>query len=123
MATILYIDDEDINLKLFEINFRKQNQVYLAISGVQGMEIIEEQPSISIVFCDLKMPFMDGIEFCRKAKAIRPEIPFYLMTGYAITEEIQNVIDEGIIENYLNKPFVLSELLNAIKSSEHEENS
>lgn len=118
MATILYVDDEEINLKLFAINFGKKNQIFTAISGEQGLQILRENNDISIVFTDMKMPIMNGLEFIHIAKPLCPAIPFYLMTGYGLTEEVQQAIDAGEVKNYLKKPFDLNELLSAIAGTE-----
>lgn len=116
MAVILYIDDEHINLKLFEINFGKTNKVFTARSGIEGLDILHKHPDISMVLCDMKMPIMNGIEFCIETKKIRTDLPLFLMTGYGLTEEIKDAIDHGIIEQFLKKPFDQNELLEAIAS-------
>lgn len=117
MDTVLYVDDEDINLQLFKINFGKLRNILLARSGKEGLQMIEDHPEISVVFSDMKMPFINGIEFIRQAKTVRPNIACYLITGYGLTDEIQAAIEAGIIVKYLKKPFILSELLDAMACS------
>ena len=69
---ILYVDDEIINLQLFEINFSKNYNVIIADNGFSGLEILENNPDISVVISDMKMPNMNGLEFIKKAKSSNP---------------------------------------------------
>jgi two-component system, response regulator, stage 0 sporulation protein F len=112
--TLLYVDDEPLNLTLFEINFQKKYTVRTALSGEKGLDILRIEPSIAVVITDMKMPGMNGIEFIRKAKESFPEIVFFILTGYEITEEIIQALNEKLIYKYFKKPFLMKELETAI---------
>jgi response regulator RpfG family c-di-GMP phosphodiesterase len=112
--TLLYVDDEPLNLTLFEINFKKKYTVRTALSGEQGLDILHNEPSIAVVITDMKMPGMNGIEFIRKAKQNFPEIVFFILTGYEITEEITQALEEKLIHKYFKKPFLMKEMETAI---------
>lgn len=114
-TTILYVDDEVINLQLFEINFRRKFHVLTAQSGTEGLEILESNPSISIVISDMQMPEMNGIEFIRKASESYPLISFFILTGYDITNEIEDALKEELIYKYFNKPFNIREIESSIE--------
>ncbi|MBP1668749.1 MAG: response regulator [Bacteroidetes bacterium] len=111
---LLYVDDEPLNLTLFEINFRKKYTVRTALSGEKGLEILRSEPSIAVVITDMKMPGMNGIEFIRKAKENFPEIVFFILTGYEITGEIIQALEEKLIHKYFKKPFLMKEMETAI---------
>jgi len=113
-ATLLYVDDEQMNLMLFEFNFRKKFNIITADSGVKGLELLNLNPQISVVISDMKMPFMNGIEFIKKAKIEYPHINFYILTGFDITEEIADALNEKLIIKYFRKPFDLQEIEGAI---------
>ncbi|MDY0201117.1 MAG: response regulator [Bacteroidales bacterium] len=104
MISVLYVDDEPINLKLFELNFQRTFNVTTALSGFEGLEILKNNQQISIVVSDMRMPEMDGLEFIGKAKERFPNIIFYLLTGYDITEEISEALDNRLIAKYFRKP-------------------
>jgi two-component system response regulator (stage 0 sporulation protein F) len=104
-ATILYVDDEPLNLQLFAINFERMYTVKTAVSGNAGLEILRDEPSISVVISDMKMPGLNGIEFIRKAKEKYPEITFFILTGYDITNEILEALNDKLINSYFSKPF------------------
>ena len=100
---ILYVDDEPLNLLLFEKNFEKKYTVINAESGYQGLEKLSNYPKIQIVISDMKMPGMNGIQFIKEAKKENSKMHFFILTGYEITEEIANALNEKIINKYFRK--------------------
>jgi two-component system, response regulator, stage 0 sporulation protein F len=104
-VTILYVDDEPINLMLFETLFNKKYRVITAESGYRGLEILKEQPEIQVIISDMKMPGMSGLEFVQRASTLFPEILYYILTGYEITHDIQKSMQTGLITEYFQKPF------------------
>jgi two-component system, response regulator, stage 0 sporulation protein F len=107
---ILYVDDEQINLQLFEINLSRKYKVFIALDGMDGLKVLQENPDISFVISDMKMPKMNGVEFVKKAIVSFPQIKFYILTGYEITNDIQEALNEGIILKYFQKPYSLKEI-------------
>jgi len=65
--TVLYVDDEPINLELFKMSFRRVFNVIVAESGPQGLEVLQNTNGIKAVISDMKMPNMSGLEFIQKA--------------------------------------------------------
>lgn len=114
--TILYVDDEPTNLMLFEALLEDDYTVLTAMSGAHGLEIINERNDIQVVFSDMKMPGMNGIDFINKAFNILPNIPYYIVTGFEINNEIQNALDTGIIQKYFKKPVMMDEISKEIKA-------
>ena len=107
---VLYVDDEQINLKVFEISFAEKFDLVTALNGVEGLNILENDPTINVVLSDLKMPGLDGIEFIKKAKERFPNKKYFLLTGYEMTPDIQESLDSGLIHNYMRKPFNKKEI-------------
>lgn len=116
-AKILYVDDEAINLQLFEINFRKKYNVLTAADGINGLEILDQHQDITIVVSDMRMPKMNGMEFIKQAKAKYPDKHYFILTGFEITEEIQNALQDGLILKYFRKPFNITEIDSAIQDA------
>jgi two-component system, response regulator, stage 0 sporulation protein F len=114
---ILYVDDEFINLKIFEINLSKKYFVLTAESGIKGLDILETKSDIKIVLSDMRMPQMTGLEFIKKAKDKYPSISYFLLTGYEVTEEIEEAINSGLILKYFRKPFNLLEISSIIEKA------
>jgi response regulator RpfG family c-di-GMP phosphodiesterase len=112
--TVLYVDDEPINLKIFELSFKNRFIVYTAISGLEGMDILKSNPDISVVVSDMRMPKMDGLEFIAIAKKEFPNIIFFILTGYDITEQISDALNNRLINKYFRKPFNFKEIESSI---------
>ncbi|MBN2275511.1 MAG: response regulator [Bacteroidales bacterium] len=114
LKTLLYVDDEPLNLQLFAFNFRNKFNVRTAESGQAGLDILKNESSVSVVISDMKMPGMNGIEFIQKAKAKFPEIICFILTGYDITDEILLALKDKLIHKYFRKPFDMKEVEKAI---------
>jgi len=114
MKKVLYVDDESINLKLFEITFSKYYQVLTANNGLTGLVVLDNNPDTYSVISDMKMPDMNGIDFIKIAKAKYPDKKYYILTGYEETDDIQNAIKTGLILKYFSKPFNIKEISNVI---------
>ncbi|MBN1788997.1 MAG: response regulator [Bacteroidales bacterium] len=110
MKTLLYVDDEPINLRLFAINFKNKFHVLSAGSGFEGLSLLKSSPETRIVISDMKMPGMNGIEFIKKVKKEFPEILCFILTGFDITEDIADALNERIILKYFRKPFNIKEI-------------
>lgn len=114
-STILYVDDELLNLQIFEINFRKNYRVVTALSGELALEILELDPGITVVVSDMRMPGMDGLEFIQKARDKHYNLAFFILTGYDITFEISHALESKLIHQYFRKPFNMKEISEAIE--------
>lgn len=114
---ILYVDDEVINLQIFELTFKNNYNILTAQSGQKGLEIIAKENDIKVVISDMRMPVMNGLEFIKSAKEIHPSVKFYILTGYDINEEIQEALDDGLILKYFKKPFNMDEIVSTINNS------
>ncbi len=107
---ILYVDDEPINLMLFRQWFSSKYDVLTAESGIQGLEILQQKPGVKVIISDMRMPGMNGLEFIRKARESYPLVVFYILTGFDITREIQESLENGLISGYFQKPFNMKEI-------------
>ncbi len=102
---ILYVDDEQINRQLFEMNFGKKYEVLIAEETLGALELLDKNQDIKVVLSDMKMPGMNGIEFIRLAKKKYPKLKYSILTGYDISDEIQDALDQELIFQYFRKPF------------------
>ena len=113
MINVLYVDDEQINLDLFEISFMRDFKVHKSISGKKALEILNNN-EIDVVVSDLKMPEMDGIEFIRKVKSKDESKNCILLTGYYEDNIINNTELRSLIYKYIMKPYNFDDLKNCI---------
>jgi two-component system response regulator (stage 0 sporulation protein F) len=114
-VTILYLDDEQLNLMLFNMNFRKEFQIITASNGEEGLAKLRLYSEIKVVISDLKMPGMNGIEFVRKAKQEFPDNAYFILTGYEITEELESAMNDKMILDTFQKPINISLVKDSIK--------
>ena len=115
--SILYVDDESINLELFSLVLKKKFNVITAESGNEGLEKLRGNRDISVVISDMKMPGMNGVEFISKARKNFENIVYYILTGFEITEEIAETLNKRLINKYLKNPFNSKEIETSISEN------
>ncbi len=113
--TVLFVDDEELNLFLFEKTFERDFIVKTASSGIQGLKVLEEDGStVKVVISDMRMPNMNGLEFVERAKKSFPEVEYFILTGYGYTEELQEALKSRLISHLFHKPFEYKKIKEAI---------
>ena len=115
--TILYVDDEAINLELFKANFEDDYNVVTATSGLEGLEIINSQKGINIIVSDVKMPGMNGFEFIRKVKMKSPDKICIVLSAFERSDFREGQIIESDIYKYLNKPWRRPEMNSVLEDA------
>ncbi|HMM11531.1 MAG TPA: PAS domain S-box protein [Bacteroidales bacterium] len=107
---ILIAEDEALNVLYLKRVFRNKDVVlHFASNGREALEMAENIPDINLVFMDIKMPVMDGLEATRRIKTIRPKLPVVAVTAYAASEDRQACFEAGCDE-YIAKPFTPEDL-------------
>ncbi|MDA8123604.1 MAG: response regulator, partial [Deltaproteobacteria bacterium] len=113
---ILVVDDERSIRDLFESAFTEAGyEVYLAENGEAALEIFTQQ-EIELVFLDLKLFGMNGIELCRKMRKSRPIAIVYAITGWSGLFEIEECREAGF-DDYFKKPVALDLLFKAVEDA------
>ena len=103
---ILIIDDEPvIRDLLFDVLSRKGYEVDTASDGAMGLEKADVA-RYGVVFTDIRMPGMNGVEVYKRLKTISPASKVIVMTGYGLEEMIQEALDLGAFAD-VKKPFDL----------------
>ena len=115
MTKILTIDDEaPIRRVLRDILENESYQVTDASTGMDALQHIKEQ-DFDAVFCDIKMPEMDGIE---TLEAIRKEsdVPVIMLSGHGTIETAVEAIKKGAFD-FIPKPPDLNRLLITLRNA------
>ncbi|MDC3195419.1 sigma-54 dependent transcriptional regulator [Flavobacteriaceae bacterium] len=118
MNKILVIEDEAaIRRVLIKIISEESDSydVEEAENGLDGIEKIKDN-DYDLVLCDIKMPKMDGVEVLEKAKKIKPEIPFVMISGHGDLDTAVNTMRLGAFD-YISKPPDLNRLLNTVRNA------
>lgn len=116
---VLLVDDDELVLKTLAkfIKIYGYN-VVLAKNGEEALRKVEEL-NFDLVIVDVRMPGIDGIETIKRIREIhqrknKPAVPEIIITGYMDTQAQQEAERLGIAD-YIYKPFIISELLKAVK--------
>ncbi len=110
-VAVLYVDDEDANLFLFDRTFSPLFKVLTAESGEDGLHVLEEhQNEIIVVITDMKMPGMNGIEFVRIARERFKNIAYYVLTAFNFNKEVETALEEKLIARSFTKPFDVKQI-------------
>lgn len=100
---ILVVDDELSIRDLFEETFSEAGyNVRLAENGEQALNILKEE-RIDVIFLDLRLFGMNGIELCREIRRTNPLSLIYAITGWAALFEIEECRQVGF-DDYFTKP-------------------
>jgi signal transduction histidine kinase len=113
---VLYIDDEENNLNAFKAGFRRQYEIYTAISASEGLKILQNVV-LHVIIADQKMPQSTGVEFFKSIAKTHPDPVRILLTGYTDIEALADAINHGDIYRYITKPWNDLELHNSIKNA------
>ncbi|WP_144391364.1 two-component sensor histidine kinase BarA [Pleionea sediminis] len=108
---ILAVDDNDANLKLITVFLEDfQVNVETATNGLEAVNKASEQP-FDLIFMDIQMPEMDGVEATRKIRRSRlnQRTPIIALTAHAMMGEKEKLLSEGM-NDYLTKPIGLEQV-------------
>ena len=116
MLKALVIDDEQPTLFMFNLFLKAYGyEVTTAENAAAGIELFKrERPSI--VFTDIKMPGMDGLETLKMLKSIDPAVPVIVMTGHGD----QNLMKQAMklkATFFINKPIDREALEQVLKKT------
>ncbi len=121
---ILCVDDETNVLKALRRLFMDEDnyEIFVAESGAEGLEVLEEEGDIRMVISDYRMPEMTGVEFLHQVNEKWPETMRIVLSGYADTAAVVEAINEGQIYKFIPKPWNDEELLSSISAAlQHQE--
>ena len=116
MSRILLIEDEEAIrrvLKKILLEEDASNDVQEASDGKQAIEVFGDG-TWDLVFCDIKMPHMDGVEVLERMMAINPEVPVIMISGHGDIHTAVDCLKKGAFD-YLPKPPDLNRLLSTVR--------
>jgi len=116
MAKILIIDDErSIRNTLKDILEFEKHQVVLAENGKAGLDAAVSA-SFDVIFSDIKMPEMDGIELLTALKEQEVEAPVVMISGHGNIDTAVECIKKGAFD-FIEKPIDLNRLLITVRNA------
>ena len=113
---ILIIDDERaIRNSLGEILSDEGYEVDVAENGSQGISMVDKE-KYSVIFCDIKMPGMDGIEVLDKLSEMGCDAAVVMISGHGDISTAVECIKKGAFD-FISKPLDLNRILITIKNA------
>jgi two-component system cell cycle sensor histidine kinase/response regulator CckA len=106
---VLIIDDEAGPRESMRMILKNRYEVLLADGAESGLAMARERKP-DVVFCDIRMPDIEGPEVLRRLKQIDPDVQVALITAYAAVDTAQQAVRHGAID-YITKPFSVQEIL------------
>ena len=107
--TILYVDDEETNLRGFKSNFRRFYNIIVINNPIDAISILKERP-VQIIITDQRMPEMTGTEFLQKILPDFPDEIKIILTGFTDIEAIKDGVNRCGIYKYITKPWNFDEM-------------
>ena len=93
----------------------KEHHVQVCYSGAEAVEVVKNSPP-DIVFLDIFMPGMDGMEVLQKIRSFNPTIPVVMVTGYPKEEKMMEAVKLGV-SGFFPKSGSFEELGRVIKAA------
>jgi signal transduction histidine kinase len=118
-GTILIVDDEPEILTALRDQLEDEFDVWSAVSPLTALEILADEPSISVIVSDQRMPEMTGDVMLARAREIS-DAQTILLTGYADLGAVVNAINQGRISAYAQKPWEPALLMSMVANA-HEQ--
>jgi PAS domain S-box-containing protein len=113
----LVVDDQEDVLNMAVELFRSLGyEVLSASNGLDALEILKRTPDIDVLFSDVVMPGMSGIQLGEEARALAPKMKIILASGYAapaLGDENARMDQFG----FITKPYTVSQILRQLRAS------
>ena len=112
----MIVDDEVSIRDLLQSAFSDAGySVHLAENAEQALQILNHH-EIDLIFLDLRLFGMNGIELCRQIKKDKPLSIIYAITGWTGLFEVEECLEAGF-DDYFTKPFQLDVLFKAVEDA------
>ncbi|MDD2302227.1 MAG: response regulator [Eubacteriales bacterium] len=118
MESILAIDDDpDVRRFYEDVGEYTGHPIDTADTGESGLALVEKK-SYSLIFLDLRLPGIDGVETLRAIRKRLPETPVYIVSSFydEYFERLSELSGEGISFEFLRKPFRIQEIVSVIQA-------
>ncbi len=118
-GTFLVVDDSKLHHQMYQLIFSRPEMtgstLLHAYNGREGYELLVAHPELTLVFLDLNMPVMNGLEFLhrRRTESMHLQIPVVLVTTESTAEDEARGLEAGAW-GYLTKPFAPEQLLGLV---------
>lgn len=112
-GTVLVAEDEDVVRTVTAAILTRTGYTPLtAEDGASAVRVLAEDPTrVDLVLLDMTMPGMTTQEIIPALRALKPDIPIVLTSGFTSTGDVQDMLDNGTVQGFLGKPYAADELM------------
>ena len=104
MVTILIADDEKLERNGIKLLLKREGaecEILEAENGKVALGILMEQ-KVDILFSDIKMPYMNGLELTEKARELYPDLEIIIFSGYNDFTYARDALRYGVVDYVLS---------------------
>lgn len=113
--TILIAEDDEISfIYLNRMLASFKLKLIRAYNGEEAIELMEDNPEVSLILMDIKMPIMDGYQATRILREKNCKVPILALTAFAFSDDKEKAIAAGC-NDYLSKPVKKEKLIEMIR--------
>lgn len=114
-VNVLLAEDNDLNAEIASFVLEQHGmKVTWVQNGQMAVDTVAESPdAYDVIFMDIMMPVMDGLEAAREIRMANAKIPIFAMTANAFMDDIQKSLDAGM-NAHLTKPLREKEIVKAL---------
>ena len=113
---ILVVDDKKVIGDLFDFTLGYSGHIITVLDNAKDAINVVKTNEFDIAFLDIVMPEKDGVELLQELKAISPQLPVIMMSGYSVEDKKLKAKDLGAAI-CLKKPFEIDDVKRVIKST------
>jgi signal transduction histidine kinase len=113
---ILYVDDEELALQSFKIQYCNDFAIYTAQSSDEADQILNTE-DIAVIITDQRMPKVTGVELLKQVAVTHPDVVRILMTAYTDLDVVVQAINDGNVYRYISKPYNEDEVRGTIRQA------
>jgi two-component system, NtrC family, response regulator HydG len=114
MRVFIIDDDRDHAESIADVLTMRGFECELAFSGEAGLQRFREA-DFDIVFMDVKLPGMNGVETFFEFRKLKPDVKVMLMTGFSLEQLVAQAVENGAL-GVLRKPFEIKDLLDVLEN-------
>lgn len=117
-ARILVVDDDAMSRKLLSYVLGEARYTVVSVDSAEAAARVLAQEQVHLLILDIRLPKMDGLEFCRKLREDGNAVPILFLSGRQDIDDKIAGFDAGG-DDYLTKPFDTRELLSRVRALLH----
>ena len=107
---VLVIDDQsDMGWIMSRIFHERGHKVIVSRSGKEGLKKFMDRKDFDLIFLDIKLPDLNGLDVLKQIKKTCPEVKVIVITAFGSPEARQEALDRGA-SAFLDKPIQVAEM-------------